>query len=128
MNEILRAKIIRQLDGLTDEVGRQLLDYLEFLESKYNRSRRSVSSLKRVAETVEEKLGGAELGEMASRGAAQMVEAAGRLMSGLAAASRTVAEELAKPAPPPPVPEATTDADAPTAEAAAPDEEGERSA
>lgn len=96
MNEGLRAKIDRKLEALSDEVGRQLLDYLEFLESKYNRSRRAVSPLKRVAENIEESLGGTSLSEAASRGAAQMVEAAGRVMSGLAAASREVADELSR--------------------------------
>lgn len=104
MNEILRAKIIRKLDGLSDETGRQILDYLEFVESKYNRSRRSVSPLKRVAETIEETLGGANITDAAAKGTAQMVEAAGRMMSGLAAAGRAVADELSKAAPPPPPP------------------------
>mgnify|MGYP003453516072 FL=1 len=35
MNEQLRDRILRRLDTLPDERGLQLLDYVEFLESKY---------------------------------------------------------------------------------------------
>jgi hypothetical protein len=79
MNENLRSKIERRLDELDDEVGRQLLDYLEFLDSKYNYSRRAPSTVQRLAE---------------SMGAAQVMDAASRVMEGLAAAGRVVADEL----------------------------------
>jgi hypothetical protein len=35
MNESLRDRIIRHLEPLSDERGYQVLDYIEFLESKY---------------------------------------------------------------------------------------------
>lgn len=95
MNETLKAKIAGKLDGMTDEMGRQLLDYVEFLESRYNRSRRSPSTVQKIAEGLEERLGTVGLGDFAAKGGAQVMEAAGKLMDGLAAASRVVAEELA---------------------------------
>lgn len=94
MNENLKGKITRKLDELSDEVGRQLLDYLEFLESKHNRSRRSPSTMQRIAENIEDKLGSVRIGDIAAKGTAQVVDAAGRVMEGLATASRVVAEEL----------------------------------
>ncbi|NIM49300.1 MAG: hypothetical protein GTN78_19975 [Gemmatimonadales bacterium] len=94
MNENLKGKITRKLDELSDEVGRQLLDYLEFLESKYNRSRRSPSTMQRIAENIEDRLGSVRIGDIAAKGTAQVVDAAGRVMEGLATASRAVAEEL----------------------------------
>jgi len=95
MNETLKAKVAGKLDLMTDEMGRQLLDYVEFLESRYNRSRRSPSTVQKIAEGLEERLGTVGLGDLAARGGAQVMEAAGKLMDGLAAASRVVAEELA---------------------------------
>ena len=35
MNEILKQRLLRRLELLPDERGYQVLDYVEFLESKY---------------------------------------------------------------------------------------------
>lgn len=100
MNENLKAKISGKLDGLSDEAGRQLLDYVEFLESRYHRSRRAPSTVQKIAENIEDRLGTVSLGDIATKGGAQVMEAAGKLMDGLAAASRVVAEELQPRKPP----------------------------
>jgi len=97
MNENLRSKIATKLDSMTDEAGRQLLDYMEFLDSKYHRSVRSPSTVQKIAENIEDKLGSVSLADIATKGGAQVMEAAGKLMDGLAAASRVVAEELQPP-------------------------------
>ncbi len=94
MNESLKVKIVRKLDELEDEAGRQLLDYLEFLESRYNRSRRGASALERIAEGIGDSLSAGKITDAAAKGTAQVVDAAGRVMAGLAAASKVVAEEL----------------------------------
>ncbi|MDH3366680.1 MAG: hypothetical protein OEO17_02470 [Gemmatimonadota bacterium] len=94
MNENLKAKISGRLDALPDDIGRQVLDYLEFLDSKYNKSRRATSTVQRLAENLEDRLGTVRIADAAAKGGAQVLEAAGRLMEGLAAASRVVAEEL----------------------------------
>ncbi len=97
MNENLKSKIAGKLDNMTDETGRQLLDYIEFLESKYHRSVRSPSTVQKIAENIEDKLGSVSIADVATKGGAQVMEAAGKLMDGLAAASRVVAEELQPP-------------------------------
>lgn len=94
MNENLRAKITGMLDRFDDELGRQVLDYLEFLESKYNRSRRAPSPVQRITEGLEDRLGSIRIGDVAARGTAQVMEAASRVMAGLAAAGKVVADEL----------------------------------
>ncbi len=94
MNENLKTRITRKLDEMSDETGRQLLDYLEFLESKYHRSRRAPGTVQKLAENIEDRLGTVRVADVAAKGTAQVVEAAGRIMEGLAAASRVVAEEL----------------------------------
>ncbi len=99
MNESLKSKLVAKLEGLPDELGRQVLDYVEFLESKFNRSRRAPSTVQRLAENIEDRIGSVRLADVAVKGGAQIMEAAGKLMEGLAAASRVVAEEL-QPQPP----------------------------
>jgi hypothetical protein len=94
MDEVLKAKIVKRLGDLNDEQGRQLLDYVEFLGSKYNRSRRSPSPFQRVAETIDETIGRSGIADMAAKGTSSMVEAAGKIVSGLAAAGKAMADEL----------------------------------
>ena len=35
MNDLLKQRILRRLETLSDERGFQILDYVEFMESKY---------------------------------------------------------------------------------------------
>ncbi len=94
MNDNLKSKIVRRLDDLPDELGRQVLDYLDFLESKYNLSRRAPSTVQRLAENIEDRIGIGSVSDMATKGAAQVAEAASKIMEGLASAGRVVADEL----------------------------------
>ncbi len=94
MNENLKSKIATKLDELSDERGRQLLDYILFLESKYNRSQRTPSPIQRIAETVDETLGASRIADAASKGTSHLVEAAGRVMGGLAEAGKVVVDEI----------------------------------
>ena len=98
MNDNLKARITGRLGVLSDDVGRQVLDYIEFLESKYNRSTRTPSTVQRITENLEDRIGGVRISDVAAKGTAQVMEAAGKLMEGLAAASRVIAEELEAPA------------------------------
>jgi hypothetical protein len=98
MNDNLKARITGRLGGLSDDVGRQVLDYIEFLESKYNRSTRTPSTVQRITENLEDRIGGVRISDVAAKGTAQVMEATGKLMEGLAAASRVIAEELEAPA------------------------------
>ena len=53
MNDSLKDRIIRRLEGLPDERGYQILDYVEFLESKYG-SRAGSGFFTRLTETAED--------------------------------------------------------------------------
>ena len=97
MNENLKTKITRRLDDLSDEIGRQLLDYMEFLDSRYNVSRRAPSTVQRIAEGIEDRIGSVRLSDIAAKSTSQVVDAAAGVIEGLAAAGRVVADELAPP-------------------------------
>ena len=56
MNEHLRDRIVRKLDTLADERGYQILDYVEFLESKYAEKQASgTTAFTRFTEAVEDR-------------------------------------------------------------------------
>src|SRR5206468_4500361 len=57
MNDILRERLVRKLDTLPDEKIYQILDYIDFLESKYApKPSTAPNPLKRFAEGVEDTL------------------------------------------------------------------------
>ena len=61
MNQFLRDRILRKLDTISDERAYQVLDFVEYLESKYaERQSPSTNVLQRFAETVEDKLRAAQ--------------------------------------------------------------------
>ena len=94
MNENLKTNIVQKLENMTDEAGRQLLDYIEFLESKFNRSTRERSTLERLAENVEGTLRSNLIGEAAIKGTGGIIDAAGSVARGVAAAGQAVFDEL----------------------------------
>src|ERR1051325_6147089 len=53
MNDILRDRLLRKLDTLPDEKAYQVLDYVEFLESKYAERQAGAPAFQRAAETLE---------------------------------------------------------------------------
>src|SRR5207247_1513175 len=56
MNDILRDRLLRKLDALPDDKAYQVLDYVEFLESKYAERPAGAPPFQRVAETLEDTL------------------------------------------------------------------------
>ena len=57
MHDVLRQRLLRKIETLPDEQMYQVLDYIEFLESKYASSDQAeVSGLQKFAEGLEDKL------------------------------------------------------------------------
>jgi hypothetical protein len=94
MDEKLKTKIDQKLEEYSDEQARQLLDYMEFLESKQNRSSRPRSTFEKLADNVEGTLRGSSIGGAAIKGTSQVLDAAGELMRGVVSAGRSVLDEL----------------------------------
>ena len=103
MDEILRKRIERKLDGLPEDKGYQVLDYIEFLESKYGSTARPATPIERITEGVGDTLRAVRVPAEAIRGTMGVVDSASRMMQGLVAAGRAAVDELqrsaASPAP-----------------------------
>ena len=112
MNDLLRQRILRRLETLDDERAYQVLDYIEFLESRYAQRGARGGLFDKVAETVEDTMRAGRLPVKAISGTMGVMDGAARLMRGIAAAGQAamteaskVAEEISRPAeqiPPPP--------------------------
>lgn len=100
MNEFLQKRIERKLASLPDERVYQVLDFIEFLESKYAANLvPQPSPLQKLAETVEDTLRAGRVSATAIKGTMDVIAAAGRVMDGLAAAGKAVVDQVA-PEPP----------------------------
>jgi hypothetical protein len=96
MNETLRERIIRHLEPLTDERGYQVLDYIEFLESKYAGSAAPSPSLfTRFTEGVEDTLRAGKVSTTAIAETMGLLNKAVNVLGGVAAAGKSVASDIA---------------------------------
>lgn len=98
MNDLLKQRINRLLDALDDERGYQVLDFVEFLDSKYAERRQPSGILARITETVENTMRAGKLPIQAITGTMGLMDSATKVMKGLAAAGQAVVDEAVKAA------------------------------
>jgi hypothetical protein len=100
MNDLLKQRILRRLESLPDERAYQILDFVEFLESKYAERAAPTGILARITDTVEDTMRAAKLPVQAISGTVGVMDSASRLMKGLAAAGQAVVDEAVRVAKP----------------------------
>lgn len=99
MNASLRDRIVRKIETLSDERGYQVLDYVEFLESKYaERQAASPGLFQRFAEGVEDTLRAGRVSTAAVAETMSLLNRAMGVLSGVAAAGKSVASDIASAA------------------------------
>ncbi|MFN0180758.1 MAG: hypothetical protein ACKVZ0_18300 [Gemmatimonadales bacterium] len=103
MNDTLKQRIIRRLDTLTDERGYQVLDYVEFLDSKYAQRATPDNIFARVTEKVEDVMRAGKLPVQAISGTMGIMDSAGKMMKGVVAAAQAVVDEAVQAAQPKPI-------------------------
>lgn len=113
MHDTLRRRILRRLDTLPEAQLYQVLDYIEFLESRYARGTPTdASGLQRLAEKLEDGLRKRTLNPSNLREAFQLISVADRVLDSVSEAGRQIMGELQAPpraeveADPPPTPPA----------------------
>jgi hypothetical protein len=117
MNQSLRDRILRKLDELPDERGYQLLDYVEFLESKFaGKTAVAPGVFERFAEGVEDTLRAGKVSASTIAETMGLLTKAMNVLGGVAetgksmasdamdSAMRLTAERRVPPAPPPAAP------------------------
>jgi hypothetical protein len=109
VNDILRDRLLRKLDLMPDDKLNQVLDYMEFLDSKYApRNAPAPNPLTRFAEGVESTLRAGKVSATAISGTMNIMNKAVGAISDVAAAGRSVATGIMgtvasdAPATPPP--------------------------
>ncbi|MDP9200384.1 MAG: DUF2281 domain-containing protein [Gemmatimonadota bacterium] len=96
MNDILRERLIRKLDTLPEEKIYQILDYIDFLESKYApKPTTAPNPLKRFAEGVEDTLRAGRMSAGVIGGTMNVMNKAVGVVTDVANAGKSVATEIA---------------------------------
>lgn len=113
MKDHLKDRISRSLEGLSDEQGYRVLDFVEFLQSKYASRSTPDNLFTKLTDRVEDTLRAGKLPLDAISGTVNLMGGASKVMKGLASAAQAVVEETSrttqelitpKPAPAPKAP------------------------
>ena len=100
MNAYLRDKMLQKLETLSDERGYQVLDYVEFLESRYAERATAAAGaaagnpLSRFADAVEEKLRAGKVSATTIAETMGFMNRAVGVLNGAAAAGKSVASDF----------------------------------
>lgn len=95
MNEFMRERMLRRLEALSDERLYQVLDYVEFLESKYAEHKpASPNVFQRFAEGVEDTMRAGRISAATVSQTMDLMSKAMGVLSGVAAAGKSVASEM----------------------------------
>ena len=100
MNAYLRDKMLQKLETLSDERGYQVLDYIEFLESRYAERVTATAGaapgnpLSRFADALEEKLRAGRVSATTIAETMGFMNKAVGVLNGAAAAANSVASDL----------------------------------
>lgn len=95
MNEHLRDRILRKLESLPDDRGYQILDYVEFLESRYaERATPTGNAFTRFTEAVEDKLRAGKVSASTIAETMGLLNRAANVLNGAVAAGKSVASDI----------------------------------
>ena len=89
MHDVLRSRVMRKIESLPENQVYQVLDFIEFLESKYAPDLKAqTTGLQRLAEGLEDQLRKRAFNPSNLREAFQLIAAADRALSSVAQAGR----------------------------------------
>lgn len=95
MNDILRERLLRKLDLMPDDRLNQVIDYIDFLESKYApRVQANANPIRSFAEGVESTLRAGKVSANAISGTMSIMNKAVGAISEVAAAGKSVANGI----------------------------------
>lgn len=94
VNPLLRDRVVRKLDTMSDERAYEVLDYIEFLQSKYAVRPSLASTFQRFAEGVEDTLRAGRLPATAVSETMTLLNRAAGVLNGVAAAGKSMANDI----------------------------------
>lgn len=109
MNDILKKEIWRKLEGLPDEKAYQVLDYINFLRSRYSQKDGVATPIQRIGEVVQDTMRKGKVPARALRETMKVMGTADRVLGNLREAGKEFLVELEGGKPEPSAPEPSKD-------------------
>ncbi|GMR12116.1 MAG: hypothetical protein BMS9Abin29_0304 [Gemmatimonadota bacterium] len=98
MHDVLRQRLMRKLESLPEEQIYQVLDYVDFMESRYSGDLvQEASGLQRFAEKVEDKMRQKAMSPATIREAFKVISAADKVLSSVSKAGKQLMEDITSP-------------------------------
>ncbi len=98
MHDVLRQRIMRKLESLPEEQIYQVLDYIDFMESRYAGDlAQEASGLQRFAEKVEDKMRQKAMSPANIREAFKVISAADKVLSTVSKAGKQLMDDITSP-------------------------------
>jgi hypothetical protein len=94
MTELLRERIVRKLETLADDRLYMVLDYVEFLESKYAARQNPSGFFARLKDTVEDRMREGRVSAAAIGETLGLLNKAMNVLNGVAEAGKSVASDI----------------------------------
>jgi hypothetical protein len=95
MNDHLRDRILRKLETMSDERGYQVLDYVEFLESRYaERQSPNANAFTKFTEAIEDKLRAGKVSASAIAETVGYMNRAANVLNNAVETGKTMANDL----------------------------------
>jgi hypothetical protein len=95
MHDVLRTRLLRKIESLPEEQVYQILDFIEFLESKYAKDLPAeASGLQSFAEKLEDQLRRRAVSPSSLREAFQLISAADKVLSNVANVGKELLGDL----------------------------------
>lgn len=104
MNEQLKERIVRALEPLADDKGYQVLDFVEFLESKYAERASPSNVFTKLTDRAQDLMRAGKVPLDAISGTVGFFDGASKVMKGLATAAQAVVDEASRTVPAVPAP------------------------
>src|SRR5450755_2986303 len=104
MNEQLKERIVRALEPLGDDKGYQVLDYVEFLESRFAERANPSNVFTKLTDRAQDLMRAGKMPLDAISGTVGFFDGASKVMKGLANAAQSVVDEAAAAVAAPPTP------------------------
>jgi hypothetical protein len=99
MNEQLKERILRALEPLADDKGYQVLDFVEFLESKYAERASPSNVFTKLTDRAQDLMRAGKMPLDAISGTVGFFDGASKVMKGLATAAQAVMDEASRTTP-----------------------------
>lgn len=97
MDDVLRQRLIRKIESLPEEQVFQVMDFIEFLDTKYGGMPTEASGLQKLGEGLQDRMRKKAMNPATIREAFQIISTADKVLQSVSNAGKRLMDELTQP-------------------------------